>query len=68
MSKMHYFNNKFLKIATAPFKPFNFGDLKFRDLDKLSFFKLIMIKSKFKKIVVTLFQRRHHHYVTEKRH
>jgi len=40
MSKMHYFSNKF--------SSFNIGDLKFRDLAKLCFFKLIMTKSNFK--------------------
>jgi len=59
MSKMHYFSNKFPKISKAlgAFRPqrlltFNTGDLKFRDLAKLCFFKLVG----------------HHHYVTEKRH
>jgi len=42
---MHYFSNKFSKIAKrcAP-SSFDFGDLKLRDLDKLWFFKLIMTK------------------------
>jgi len=45
MPKMHYFSNKFSKIAkrwvlTAPQRPliFNIGDLKLRDLTKLWFF------------------------------
>jgi len=46
---MHYFNNKFLKIAKRWGLRFNFGDLKFRDLTKLRFFKLIIMKSKFQK-------------------
>jgi len=56
MSKMHYFSNKFSKVAKRwgalrlqrP-STFNIGDLKFRDLAKLCFFKLIMTKSNFKK-------------------
>jgi len=52
MSQMHYFKNKFLKIAKrwglpAPLT-FDFSDLKLRDLSKLRFFKLIMSKSNFK--------------------
>jgi len=56
MSKMHYFNDKFLKIFKrwrfldfSTRKTFHIGDLKFRDLAKVWFFKLIMIKSKSKK-------------------
>jgi len=48
MSKMHYFSNKF--------STFDIVALKLRDLSKLCFFKLIMIKSNFKKSVVTSFQ------------
>jgi len=33
MSKMHYFSNKFSKIAKR-FLTFSIGDLKFRDLAK----------------------------------
>jgi len=33
ISKMHYFSNKFSKIAKR-LLIFNIGDLKFRDLDK----------------------------------
>jgi len=40
MSKMHYFNKKFSKIAKCCLI-FHIGDLKFRDLAKLCFFKLI---------------------------
>jgi len=56
MSKMHYFSNKFSKIAkrwglSAPSPlTFDVGDLKLRDLTKLWFFKLIMMKSNLKKI------------------
>jgi len=56
MSKMQYLGNTFSKIAKrwGLFSPsahysFNFGDLEFRDLAKLCFFKLIMTKSNFKK-------------------
>jgi len=49
MFKMHYFSNKFSKIAKRWGGTFNIGDLKFRDLAKLWFFKLIMTKSNFKK-------------------
>jgi len=53
---MHYFSNKFSKIAKrcmGAFRPqrlliFNIGDLKFRDLAKEWFLKLIMTKSNFK--------------------
>jgi len=63
MSKMHYFNNKCSKIAkrwdylNSPQRPlsFNIGDLKFRDLATLWFFKPIMTKSNFKNIVMTYF-------------
>jgi len=54
MSKMHYFSNKFSKIAkTGAFPPqhhftFNIGALKFRGLAKWWFLKLIMTKSNFK--------------------
>jgi len=37
-----------LSVPSAPLT-FNIGDLKFRDLAKLCFFKLIMTKSNFKK-------------------
>jgi len=60
MPKMHYFINKFSNIAkrwwlSAPQRLliFNIGDLKFRDLTKLWFFKLIVTKSNFKKSVMT---------------
>jgi len=60
MSKIHYFSNKFSKIAKR------WGSsLKFCDLAKFCFFKLIMPKSNFKKIVMMSFQWRHHHYVTK---
>jgi len=64
MSKIHYFSNKFSKIAkrwvlSVPSgqRPISFdvGDLKLRDLAKLWFFKLIMVKSNFKKSVMTSF-------------
>jgi len=42
---MHYFSYKRSKFVLSAF---NFGDLKLRDLAKLWFFKLIMIKSNFK--------------------
>jgi len=50
---MHYFTNKFSKIAlnaesSQRFLTFNIGDLKFRDLAKCWFLKLIMTKSSFK--------------------
>jgi len=52
---MHYFSNKFSKIAkrwalTAPQRSFvfNMGDLNLGDLTKLWFFKLIVMKSNFK--------------------
>jgi len=55
MSKMHYFSNKFSKIAkhwelSAPQRHliFNIGDLKFRGLAKWWFLKLIMTKSNIK--------------------
>jgi len=52
MSKMRYFNNKFLKIAKrrelcAPSAQLTFGDLKLRNLSKLRFFKRIMTKSNY---------------------
>jgi len=56
---MHYFSNKFSQIAkrwglSAPSAPiFGFGDLNLRDVAKLCFFKLIMMKSNFKKSVMT---------------
>jgi len=53
MSKMHSFSNKFSKIALGAETPqrlliFNIGNLKFRDLAKWCFLKLIMKKSNFK--------------------
>jgi len=42
MTKMRYFNNKFLT--------FDFGDLKLGDFPKLRFFKLIITKSNLKNI------------------
>jgi len=76
MSKMHYFSNKFSNIVkrwglSAPMQrplTFNIDDFKLRDLATLWFFKLIMTKSNFKKTVITSFQWRHRHYITEKRH
>jgi len=58
---MHYFRNKFLKIAESPQRPltFDFSKLKLRELAKLCFFKLIMTKSNLKKSVMTLFWWRH---------
>jgi len=64
--KMHYFSNKFSKIAKHLI--FNLGDLKLRGLAKLWIFKLIMTKLNFKKTVMTSFQSHHGYYVTEKRH
>jgi len=75
MFKMHYFSNIFSKISkrwglSSPQRPLisNIGDLKLRDLAKLWFFKLIMMKSSFKRSVMTSFQWRRRYYVTEKRH
>jgi len=53
MPKMHYFSCKFSKIANHSQHPltFSIGVMKFRDLAKLWFFKLIMTKSNFKNIV-----------------
>jgi len=55
MPKMHYFSNKFSKIANrwgslCPQRPlsFDFGDLKLLYLAKLWFFKLIMTNHTFK--------------------
>jgi len=67
MSKMHSFSNKFSK-TTSPLI-LHFGDLKFCDLAKLRFFKLIMMKSNLKKISyevtsVTLLLLRHQTNVT----
>jgi len=50
---MHYFSNKFSKIAkrcSSP-PPALFGELKLRNLGKLWFFKLIMTKLNFKKSI-----------------
>jgi len=61
MYKMHYFCNNFQKSPTmGALRPqrcltFNNVDLKFRDLAKLWFFKLIMTKLNFKKLVMTSF-------------
>jgi len=56
MPKMHYFNIKFSKIAKRQaILIFDFGDLKFRDVAKFCFFKLIVTKSNFKKSVMTSF-------------
>jgi len=64
MPKMHYFSNKFSKIAkqVTNFQKFsksplifNFGNLKLRNVAKFCFFKLIMTKSNFKKSVKTSF-------------
>jgi len=51
---MHYFSNKFSKIAKRPLV-FNFGELKLRNLAKLCFFKLTMTKSNFKKSIMASF-------------
>jgi len=63
---MHYFSNKFSKIAkrrglSAPQRPliFNFGELKLRNFAKLCLFKLIITKSNFKKSIMMAF-----YYVT----
>jgi len=48
---MHYFSNKFLKIAEG----WGLTASKLRDLTKLWFFKLIVTKSNFKKSVKTSF-------------
>jgi len=64
------FVTKFQKLPSAGGSPpqryltFNIGDLKLRDLAKLCFFKLIMMKSNLKKISydvisLTLLQLRH---------
>jgi len=53
---MHYFSNKCLKIfkhrghssSFSDLLTFDLGDLKLRDLAKLEFFKLIMMKSNLK--------------------
>jgi len=55
MSKINDFNNKLSNIAKGSALhlqrlTFDIGDLKFRYLAKLCFFKLIMTKSNFKKI------------------
>jgi len=57
MPKMHYFSNKFSKIAKHWWFSliFDFGDLKLRDVTKFCFFKLIMTKSNFKKLVMASF-------------
>jgi len=62
MFKTHYFKNKSSKIAkrwwlSAPRRPliFDFGDLKLRDAANFCFFKLIITKSNFKKLVMTSF-------------
>jgi len=70
MPKMHYFSNKFSKIAkrwglsaTAPLI-FGFGDLKLRDVAKLYFFqadydKIELHKISYDVILVTLSLLRH---------
>jgi len=80
MPEMHSFSNKFSKIAKrwglfalCPLRPqrsliFDFVVLKLRDVAKFCFFKLIMTKSNFKKLVMKSFLWRHGHYITEKRH
>jgi len=61
MPKMHYFSNKFSKIAkrwgfcTPRPLIFDFSDLKLRDVAKFCFFKLIMTKSNFQRSVMTSF-------------
>jgi len=55
---MHYFSKKFPKIAKRwglSQRPliFNFGELKLRNSAKLWLFKLIMMKSNFKKSIMT---------------
>jgi len=64
MSKMHYFSNKFSKII----KRFNF-----QWWPEVSWFGQTVVfevdydEIKLQHIVMTSFQWRHHHYVTEKR-
>jgi len=50
---MHHFNNRFAKFAKRCPKhiTFHVGELKLRDLAKFCFFKLIVPKSNFKKII-----------------
>jgi len=67
------FSNKFSKFAMRwgtlrLQRPLNIDSvhLRLRDLAKLCFFKLLMMKSNLKKSVMTSFQWRHHYYVTEK--
>jgi len=67
MPKVHYFSNKFSKIAKR-WGLCDFGDLKLRDAAKFCYFKLITTKSNFKKSVMTSFWWRYGYYVTEKRH
>jgi len=68
---MHYFSNKFSTIAkrwglSAPQRllTFNIADLKFRDGSFWSWLWRIKLQN----IIMTSFQWRHHHNVTEKRH
>jgi len=76
MPKMHYFSNKFSKIAkrwglSVPraLFIFNIGDLKlYTWFGQLLFSKLIMAKLNFKKSVMTSFQWCRRHYVTVKCH
>jgi len=44
----------FFFFETSPSKTFNYGDLKFRDLAILCFFKLIMTKLNLKKSYVVM--------------
>jgi len=69
MSKMRYFNNKFSKIAKRCGRgaqlTSDICELKLRDLPKLRIFKRIMMKSNFKKSVMTSFQWRYRYNDTK---
>jgi len=75
MSKMHYFSNKFSKIAkrwglsvlSAPLS-FDIGGLSLCDLAKLCFFKLIMAKSDIRKISYDVVSVTSSQLITEKRY
>jgi len=65
---MHYFSNKFSKIAKRWGSPhllltIDIDDLKLRDWTKLWLFKLIMTKSNYKKSVMTSSILRHQNNV-----
>jgi len=72
MSKMHYFSNKFSKIAKRwGFFAFPTAPLNLQYwwpavpwFNKIMVFQ-VMAKSNLKKLVVTLFQWRHRYYVTQ---